>query len=163
MRTAQPLRLALLALILVITVGCDQTTKHIARQHLSGKPPVALLSSAILLDLQENPGAFLGVGASLPGEARAIVLVLIAVALVLLSVHVIRTRAIGNAEVVAVALLVSGGISNDLYRLARHGKVTDFLLFRLGVLHTGVFNVADAGITVATVLLVIAVLRRRAA
>jgi signal peptidase II len=160
---ARPIRLALLALILAVTVSCDQASKHIARQHLTAASPVALVCDTILLDLQENPGAFLGFGASLPGGVRAALSALAAAALVLICIHVVWAQFVGALKLLGIAMLVSGGMSNGIDRLVRGGKVTDFLLSRLGPLHTGVLNVADIAITPGAVLLVLAAVRRRAA
>jgi signal peptidase II len=42
-----------------------------------------------------------------------------------------------------LALAAAGGMSNLIDRITRHGLVTDFMVLRVGPLHTGIFNVAD--------------------
>ena len=44
---------------------------------------------------------------------------------------------------VGLGLIWAGGTSNLIDRVTRHGLVTDFVIIRVGPLHTGVFNAAD--------------------
>ena len=55
----------------------------------------------------------------------------------------VRARDWPVRRLVAAGLIVGGGVGNLIDRIAR-GPVTDFLLLRLGPLHTGIFNLADA-------------------
>ncbi len=64
-------------LVLSLCVGCDQVTKQIARHQLDGRPPRSFLADTFRLVYAENPGAFLGLGASLPANARWTLLVII--------------------------------------------------------------------------------------
>src|SRR5262249_55334007 len=66
-------RFALLAAVVVTCVGCDQATKAVASRELAGKPPVALWAGMVQLSYQENPGAFLSLGAGLPRRIRTMV------------------------------------------------------------------------------------------
>jgi signal peptidase II len=67
-------RLLLVSTLLLGCVGCDQATKVVAKAHLSDGPAVVHLNDTIRLVYAENPGAFLGLGASLPGPVRALIL-----------------------------------------------------------------------------------------
>ena len=44
---------------------------------------------------------------------------------------------------VALALMLGGGVGNLIDRLVNDGRVIDFMHVGVGVLRTGVFNVAD--------------------
>ena len=55
------------------TIGCDRLTKHVATDALAGTTGRSFLGGAIRLDYAENPGAFLGLGASWPPATRLIV------------------------------------------------------------------------------------------
>ena len=60
---------AILVLLLIALVGCDQITKDLARQELADASPQMLLGGLIRLTYAENPGTFMGLGA---GVARGL-------------------------------------------------------------------------------------------
>jgi signal peptidase II len=64
----------------------------------------------------------------------------------------LRARQVTPGQVVALALLGSGGLGNLWDRVAS-GAVTDFANLGIGWLRTGVFNVADVAIMAGIVLL----------
>src|SRR4051812_19745326 len=64
------LRLAILVLVLVSTVGCDQTSKHIARTELGEQGFITLPGGFGEFRVAENPGSFLSLGAALPEPLR---------------------------------------------------------------------------------------------
>ncbi len=147
-------RTLLLLAILISTVACDRITKAIASKHLRQSDRISLLGDTIRVQYIENPGAFLGLGSSLPRQQRFwlfIVLntILLAAVFGLLMVEwkMDRTRFI------ALALLLSGGVGNMVDRLLRNGLVIDFLNLGIGSVRTGIFNVADVAITAGALLL----------
>ena len=153
---------ALLAAIVVCCVSCDQATKSMATAHLAGRPPISLLGDTIRLSYAENPGGFLSLGADLPGWIRSWVFGGLAlVAVLALLIVAIRNHSLDRLQVVAVALLVAGGVGNIIDRII-YGVVRDFLNVGVGPLRTGVFNVADLVITAAGVLLVRRLWKERA-
>jgi signal peptidase II len=154
MTRASIIRLVVLFVILACTAGCDQTTKHFARTSLSQTGSVTLPGSFIQFTLAENPGAFLSLGASLPQTARSALAVGLAVGLAFLLVYLVRTLSLRWLCFFGLALIWAGGVSNLVDRFLRHGLVTDFMVFRVGPIHTGVFNVADFAVVVGMVLLV---------
>ena len=66
-------RSVLLCLLLAATAGCDRVTKHLAMTNLAGMPEQSFLADTIRLDYHENPGGFLGAGASWRPEVRTAV------------------------------------------------------------------------------------------
>jgi signal peptidase II len=147
-------RAAILGMILVCSVSCDQATKSVARTELAGRPPISLLGDTIRLSYAENPGGFLSMGARLPTWIRAWVFSALAIAaVVILLVFAIRKRSIDRLQLIAVSLLIAGGVGNIIDRVM-YGVVRDFLNVGIGSFRTGVFNVADFAITVASALLV---------
>ena len=153
-----PRRLLALFFIAVATVGCDQATKHLARTHLAMSPPLPLLGGSVELVLSLNSGAFLSLGASLPQATRAFLFTGLAAAFVVAAVFILLRRGhrLGQSTQVGLALAAAGGLGNLIDRLSWQGFVTDFLVIRLGPLHTGIFNVADMAITVGALILVAA-------
>ena len=61
-----------LALIGVLTVGCDQASKWLARNSL-GEDSRVVLGGVMELSLSHNPGGFLSLGAGLAPTTRAVV------------------------------------------------------------------------------------------
>lgn len=134
----------LLAGVLLCTVGCDQTAKHLARTVLSHERAVTLPGRVLELQLADNPGSFLSLGAWLPNPARFVVFTLgVGLGLAALAVYLTGSARISGARFFGLALILAGGTGNLLDRVMRHGQVTDFAILHLGPIHTGVFNVAD--------------------
>jgi len=149
-----PRRAALLGTILVCCVSCDQATKSVATTELAGQLPISLLGDTVRLSYAENPGEFLSIGAGLPDWIRVWVFGALAIAAVVaLFAVAIRNRSIDRLQLVAVSLLIAGGVGNIIDRVM-YGVVRDFLNVGVGSFRTGVFNVADVAITVASAVLV---------
>jgi len=136
---------------MVMTIGCDQVTKHIATDRLSGNPGRSFLADTLRLEYAENTGAFLSLGENLPDNVRNTLLVggcgLMLVGLV---VFAVRFRVKGGV-LVSISLIVAGGMSNLIDRIA-DGSVVDFLNLGVGDLRTGIFNVADIAIVAGVIL-----------
>jgi signal peptidase II len=144
MTLSRKLRLACLLFLLVCTIGCDQTTKHIARTGLNQIGSFALPGGVVELRLAENPGSFLSLGALLPDLARFTVFTLgVGAGLVWLAAYLVCRARMDSWRFIGLSLVLAGGMSNLLDRLLRHGLVTDFITIRVGPIHTGVFNAAD--------------------
>ena len=144
MNLSRKIRLAILVALLLGTVGCDQTVKHLARVHLGESTAVPLPGGFGELRLAENAGAFLSLGASLPPAVRTWVFTIgTAVGLLALAGYLLGRACFSRLTFVGAALVLAGGASNLIDRIARDGFVTDFITLRCGPLHTGVFNLAD--------------------
>lgn len=137
-------RLGVLAIVLLGCVGCDQASKQLVRNHINLGASQSFLGDTLRLTHAENPGAFLGAGASLPPAARAAILqgVVGLVVLALLGAAVFMRR-LDTWRAVALTLLAASGLGNLIDRLAHGGLVTDFLNMGIGPVRTGIFNVAD--------------------
>ena len=137
-------RIALLTVI-ATTIGCDQVSKHLATSHLRGAPGQSFLADSIRLEYAHNMGSFLSLGSELPSALRA-ALFSFATAIMLAScAFAIVCQRTMTLWVFGLALVVAGGVSNLVDRVA-YGAVTDFLNVGIGSLRTGIFNVADMAI-----------------
>lgn len=146
-----PVRVLLLVLVIVGTIGCDRGTKILASAQLAGRGTHSYLGDSVRLVYVENAGAFLSLGATWPEWARRGVLGgAVAAALVGIAFLAWRHRT-GGAMPLGLCLILAGGASNLFDRLA-WGHVVDFMVLRAGPLQTGVFNVADVAITVGVAL-----------
>ena len=150
------LRLTLVAGVLLCSVGCDQVAKTLARASLQASPPVSLLDDLVRFELALNRGAFLSLGEGLPSLVRYMLfVVLVGGALSLTLVFTLRLRGASPVQLVALSLLTGGGLGNLIDRLIHDGAVVDFVSIGIGPLRTGIFNVADAAITLGVLLLLI--------
>jgi len=150
-------RIVLLLFVLVTCVGCDQATKLIARQELAAAPMQEYWNGFFRLVYAENPGAFLSLGANMHPELRFWVFTIV-VALLLGGLAWFMLRHIQKTPVlfvVAVALVVGGGLGNLIDRIFNDGRVVDFMQIGFSPLRTGIFNVADMAIMAGTGLIFI--------
>ena len=148
----------LLATAIVLTIGCDRVTKHVATAALAGMPSRSFLADTVRLQYAENTGGFLGVGADLhPSLRTGLFTMATGMMLVLMTAAAVRLR-VSGAALVGVTLLVAGGASNWIDRVV-HGSVVDFLNVGVGPVRTGIFNVADVAILLGAAVMLIAEIR----
>lgn len=142
-------RVGLFVVVALVVYAVDQVTKVVAVAQLSGRSSIDLIPGFLSLTFLRNPGAALGLGASM-----TVVLSLVAVVVCVLVVRAAsRLRDVGWT--VALALLLGGAVGNLTDRIVREpgvlrGHVVDFIDYN------GFFvgNVADIALTVAAVLIV---------
>jgi signal peptidase II len=136
-------------------LAADAISKAQVLDRLPGQPPVRLLDGLITLDLTFNAGAAFGVGTSYTAVIALIVCGVIA--------YIIRTarRLRSPAWTIALGLLLGGAMGNLGDRLFRapgllRGQVVDWI----NLPHfPWTFNLADASITCAAVLIAVLALR----
>jgi signal peptidase II len=149
-------RIVLIVVILISCVGCDQTTKSLARDHLRGSATVSYFGDTLRLQYAENPGGFLSLGASLPHEWASFAFTVGGAVLVVTTLlYAVLASNHGWLQLVALSLVSGGGISNILDRALYQGRVTDFLNMGFGSFRTGIFNMADVALMVGVALFVL--------
>jgi signal peptidase II len=148
--------------IALLGVGCDQSTKLVARTLLPAGEIKHLLGDTIRLQLATNYGAFLSLGENLPVGWRQRLLST-GVGCVLLGVcwYALVARELKPQLVWALSLMIGGGASNLLDRLRYGGYVLDFVSVGIGPVRTGIFNVADVALMLGGALLIYSELRER--
>lgn len=165
-------------IIVVVSVVVDQVTKIIALEKLAevtadgkvfAKPPVYVIGNYFRLTFATNPGAFLGMGNSLSGAGRMVLLNLIPAIFVVFACWMVVVKKLSKLEFTGLSLIIGGGIGNiiDRFIMTRtlsdgtvvtlNREVIDFMYFDTGIgfLHTGVVNIADIVITAAAIILMI--------
>ncbi|NOT84778.1 MAG: signal peptidase II [Methylococcaceae bacterium] len=148
-------RLLLIFIVLVLCVGCDQTTKFAAESYLPDYGILSFLGGTVRLQLAHNHGAFLRLGASLPNVWRNGLLSFgVGMMLLMLLSYAALSKSATRPELLAFALLLGGGVSNLADRLMYNGYVIDFMNVGIGSLRTGIFNVADIAVMVGIILLI---------
>lgn len=135
--------------IVLLAIGFDQTTKAFAKTALRFRPPVSFFGGIVQFFYAENPGAFLSLGADLSETVRFRLFTLVVGGfLVGLLLYLCFNRSAARAEVIALSMVLGGGISNLIDRMVGSHRVIDFMVIGTGPLRTGIFNVADVAITV---------------
>ena len=153
----------LILVIIAVSVGCDQGTKILARQHLKSQGTIRVVGNFFILTYVENDGAFLSMGSNLPQPFKTILLTFFPVVVVLAGLgYLFLAKHHSLAEMICIAFIIGGGISNLYDRIMYHGLVTDFINFGVGPwLRTGVLNVADMYITFGGIGLIVIQLMNR--
>ncbi len=147
-------RVRLLLVLLVSLVGLDQATKHYAVTHWKGQPPQSFVNNVFRIEYAENKGAFLSLFGNLSDTARYTILVIgNGVFMIVLVAFLLGTDQWSRWNYVAWTLVFVGGIGNLIDRI-RINAVIDFLNLDIGLVRTGIFNVADMAITAGFLMLV---------
>lgn len=137
-------------------VALDQVTKVIARDVLVPGEALVYLGGVFRVQLVQNHGAFLSLGATLPETARqALLLGGVGIFVVALLWYIFFSKSANDESRLALSWVAAGGIGNLIDRALFQGGVTDFLNLGIGGLRTGIFNVADMYITFAVIYLLV--------
>ena len=155
LRTRRIWALTVMFCVAVIVLTADAISKAQVLAKLADHPPVRLLHGLLTLDLTFNAGAAFGVGTSYTAIIALIVCGVIA--------YIIRTarRLRSLAWTIALGLLLGGAMGNLGDRLFRapgllRGQVVDWI----NLPHfPWTFNLADASITCAAVMIAVLALR----
>lgn len=155
-------RLATAVLCALVWIAVDQLTKAMFKQVLAPGDVKSFLAGSLVVLPVYNHGAFLSLGAQMSDATRNIVFIYGVLAVLAgLLVWLCRSPRLGRTEVLAIACVLGGGLSNLFDRCVYGGLVFDFLNMGIGQLRTGVFNVADVGIMVGVAMLLFAGMKRK--
>jgi signal peptidase II len=142
-----PLALALLV--------ADCASKRAVENRLTLGQPYPLVGETVRFTLSYNTNAAMGF--QLGGDSRRLVLSSLTIAaLVVLGVLYHRTRPADRLRVIGVALVAGGALGNLLDRLRSSAGVVDFIDVGVNDVRFWTFNVADVGITIGAILLMLA-------
>ena len=134
-------------------IAADQLTKWLVLGYFDSRAPRVELTGFFNLVLVFNKGAAFSLFASAPGWQTPLLISFALVAAAIVSVLIVR-----NPErrllCLGLALILGGALGNLVDRV-RFGHVVDFLDFHAMGAHWPAFNVADSGITVGAVLLIL--------
>lgn len=140
-------------IMILILIGIDQFTKHLAVIHLKDKPAYPIIDGVFELNYLENRGAAFGMLQNQKGFFILIsCIVLIAICYILFKMPEDKKY---NILHVLLVLIASGAIGNMIDRI-RLEYVVDFFYFVL--INFPIFNMADIYVSVACVLLAIVML-----
>ncbi len=145
----RPLLIGSLAILAV-----DQLSKLLISSKLLPGDSIAVLGRFFRLTYIRNPRGVFGLSF---GGIPLVPISLVAVAFLLILLF--RTTSIGSSPL-AISLILGGAVGNLVDRL-RLGEVIDFLDFGVGRYRWPTFNLADAGVTVGAILLLLTGWKRK--
>ncbi|MEO8469032.1 MAG: signal peptidase II [Chloroflexota bacterium] len=145
-KVGRPLWAPFLGLVAVV-VTLDQLTKSWIESELSGGRVIEYLDGALRLVYSQNNGALFGL---FRGQVLIFALLSLAVIVMIVSFHARAGRS--PYMTLTLGLLLGGAIGNAVDRF-RLGYVIDFVDGGLGTTRFFTFNLADASISAAILLL----------
>jgi signal peptidase II len=149
-------KILLVCLSILCLVGCDYTSKNVAKNELKDLSVHSYLGGSLQFVYVENSGGMLSVGSKFSEKARIVIYkCFVTLMLVLLFAYTIFKKGLSKWTTIAFVFILSGGIGNLVDRFTNEGKVIDFIIMCMFNYHTGIFNIADVYIIVGVMLIVI--------
>ncbi len=149
------MRRATLGLIALGVIAVDRGTKMVV-DGMDLATPYQLIGSYLQIIRGENRGGLFGM---VQGSAPLLALLSVGVILALVIYHERERLPRVSPLTVGVGLLIGGAIGNLIDRVA-FGYVLDFIDVGVGSLRFWTFNIADAGISLGIVILLVDTLWR---
>jgi signal peptidase II len=154
--TAGRRKYLLFSIFTALSLILDQWSKILARQDLRPRGPFnpkVIVAGYFDLRYAENPGVAFSMLQDMPGGR--IFLTLLAVAAFVLVLYYLRKTPAESTRLHVALGLVGGGAIGNLVDRVLFGKVTDFIVWKVGLHEWPAFNVADAALCVGVGLMVI--------
>lgn len=149
--TRSPLVLASIAgIVILAALALDQYTKMLAIEHLSGGRTYVAIPSLLGMRFVENDGAAWGM---LGGQRILLLVAPIAGCCALLYYFFQTLKKNSVLLTFGIALIFAGGCGNLIDRIARGGRVVDFIEFLF--INFPVFNIADICVTCGTIFIAV--------
>jgi signal peptidase II len=140
--------------VLLALLVADCATKQLAETYLTPEHvPHQVAGSVVRFTLAHNPGAAMSL--SLGRYSRIGFTLAALLALVVLAQLYVRTPATHRLRAAALALVVGGALGNLLNRWVSPRGVTDFIDVGVRTWRFYTFNLADAGVSIGAVLLIV--------
>ena len=133
----------------IIFVILDQAIKIFLSNRMIVNQSIILIKNLLSITLTHNTGAAFSI---LTGS-RSLLIIIGIIAAVLLFLYVNSLDVIDDVDIFVYALLFGGIIGNLIDRIV-YGYVIDYLSFNFGSYYFPVFNIADACIVLAVIILI---------
>ncbi len=154
-------RILVIAVIISINIGCDQSTKYLAKKHLPRAMTIQVVDNIFVLRYAENQGGFLSMFSSFPKTARLVILsILPLLSLLFMTFYIIASRNLSSLYILGLSCVIGGGLSNIGDRLL-YEHVIDFMNIGIGPVRSGIFNFADLSIMAGAAMIVWMVVREK--
>ncbi len=148
----------------VVFIGCDRITKNLAKEHLMYREPISYFHNTVRLEYVENTGAALSLGDQLskPVSFWLLSIVPLIFLLILFGYTVKNVKIFSPLRMLALSLIIAGGLGNIIDRLLYDRHVTDFMNVGISNLRTGIFNVADMCVTAGVIAFLVSYKEKKA-
>ena len=146
----------LFTIFTIISLVLDQWTKVLARRDLRPRGsynPKVIIQGWFDLRYAENPGVAFSMLQNIPGGR--VLLTFLAVGAFLLVLYYLRKTPIEATRLHVALGLVGGGAIGNLLDRVIYGKVTDFIVWKVGVHEWPAFNIADATLCIGVGLMLL--------
>ena len=147
-------RLGIFLAVALLVAAADLVTKHWAEGRLSSGEDPIVVTSWLNFVYSENPGAAFGLFKD-RWWGRHFLTVISVLAGIFLFWFVVKTDDRPVLTAFTLGMILGGVIGNVWDRLFNEGQVRDFIDFHIDDWHWHTFNIADSGISVGVVLLLI--------
>ncbi len=149
-------------LLLTVVAGgvtiLDQLSKFAVQRMFTLHNPIEVIPGFFNITYIYNPGAAFGLFGNITETLRLTMLIGVSViAFAILFYMYIKIKERDNLILIPIAMIIGGAVGNLIDRV-RFQMVVDFLDFYWGQFHWPAFNIADAAITVGTIILVVTIL-----
>ncbi len=145
-------KIYLTALIIFIT---DVITKLIVSNTLLLRQSITIIKNFFYITYTKNTG----VAFSLLNKAK-IFIIIITITIIIMLLKYIKNKYINKYEQIAYGLILGGALGNLLDRLV-YGSVIDFLDFKIFNYDYPIFNIADTGIVIGVIIIIITSIKRK--
>ena len=150
-----PARITLAASLTLSVVVLDQASKLWAVRALAGQVPMTIVENFFHLVHHRNAGGVFGLFAgSTFMEKRIFFIAATVLALALIAYYLREFGGESLPALVGLSLITGGAVGNLIDRIL-YGNVIDFIDWHWYDHHWPTFNIADSGITVGTILLLV--------
>ncbi len=129
----------------------DQVTKWIIATKLTIGEEISVIGNFFLITSHRNRGAAFGI----MQEQRWFFLVITIVVVCAIIWYMRHMRKTGSVALLTGLGMILGGAIGNFWDRALHGEVVDFLLFNFGSYSFPIFNIADSGIVIGVILVLI--------
>ena len=146
-----PRRYKLFAVVSLLTIFLDQLTKWLARDKLVFGRPVEVIANYWDWRLSYNTGSAFGMFAGQSGS-RIFLSIIGVVATIAIVLILRKARDEQKWMTTALALVAGGAIGNVIDRIL-DGKVTDFVVWKVGKTEWPAFNIADCALVVGVAIM----------
>ena len=136
--------------ISLITVLLDQIIKYIVMSNMTLHQEIKLIPNFFSLYYLKNTGAAF----SILGN-KTIILILVSIfCLIIIKNAIKKLKRVNTLTIISLGIM-TGGIIGNLFDRILYKSVIDYLSFNIFSYNFPVFNLADIGITVGAILLII--------
>lgn len=129
----------------------DQVTKWIIATKLTIGEEISVIGNFFLITSHRNRGAAFGI----LQEQRWFFLIITTVVVCAIVWYMRHVRKTGSVALLTGLGMILGGAIGNFWDRALHGEVVDFLLFNFGSYSFPIFNIADSGIVIGVILVLI--------